>query len=121
MPEEVMKVLLGCSATEEGYDYMGRMEAAGEGHRCLDWQDERVLSASSVNLADSLFPEASIREAQNFCRNPYYKQDSLGPWCFHLEGDALLSQSCYVPWCLPQGNGYASFPFLPVFILLIWF
>lgn len=45
------------------------------------------------------FPEDSVDEAVNYCRNP--SDESKGPWCY-TEGGSW--EYCEIPFCPPPGE-----------------
>ena len=56
----------------KGRDYTGTTTTTENGYTCLDW----------VNLYDdaSNFPDASLDDAANYCRNP---DESELTWCYN--------------------------------------
>ena len=69
--------------------YTGDVSVAKNGIKCAPWS----LFGDSYGGAD--FPEQSITEASNFCRNPRNEQPP-GPWCLVPRGDE------------PEEDGYNS-------------
>ena len=78
---------------ETGIDYIGRINKTISGHSCQQWDSQ--FPHSHVFSSED-FPDDSIEEASNFCRNP--DKDDSGTWCFttdpHLRWDF-----CDVPMC----------------------
>ena len=77
-----------CRETVSGQEYIGHVNVSISGKRCLQWKDTVAVLESK---------DASIEDAENFCRNPDYSEDGL--WCY-VEG--VVKEYCHVPFC--QGN-----------------
>ncbi|KAK7475683.1 hypothetical protein BaRGS_00033054 [Batillaria attramentaria] len=72
---------LECLQSENGLDYKGDLNFTRTGRTCLRWD------AAPTILSADLFPDASLADAGNKCRNPIgYVRD--GPWCFINNTDA---------------------------------
>ena len=50
--------------------------------------------------SDGSFPDGSVKNAANYCRNPNNTKD--GPWCYLAED--IGSESCGIPHCTSRGN-----------------
>ena len=84
---------LDCLVTEIGQEYAGDLAVTFTRATCVKWSD--VLSSSSSLNDGNLFPDASVADAENFCRNPDKK--GSGPWCYtSLSGDW---ESCGIIMC----------------------
>ena len=60
-------------------EYTGQIHITKDGRICQRWSDN---SPHSHTFGDDDFPDDTIEDAQNFCRDP----DSIGtPWCFTLD------------------------------------
>jgi apolipoprotein a len=58
---------------KEGSQYRGKRHYTASGRECIPWKDIKPsLSAAS-------FPESTIDDAKNFCRNP---QAKIKPYCY---------------------------------------
>ena len=57
--------------------YIGQKVTTDDGSSCIDWTS--VASQKSF-IVDSNFPDKSVSEAKNYCRNP--DLDSNGIWCY---------------------------------------
>ena len=63
-----------CKRTQSGEFYTGAAAVSRSGAECLPW-------SSISNLTDlAQFPDATIHDAGNRCRNPDDKE--LGVWCY---------------------------------------
>ena len=80
-----------CAYDLKGLDYEGRVNSSISGSACQRW-DQQTPWPHSYNMAD--FPDASLDDAANYCRNPG-GDDYL--WCFTLTGGEY--EICDVPCC----------------------
>ena len=88
-----MRFSLDCLVTDIGQEYAGDLSVTSTGATCVKWSD--VLSSSSSLNDGNLFPDASVSDAENFCRNPDKK--GSGPWCYTgLSGDL---ETCGIIMC----------------------
>ena len=72
-----------CRTSSTGREYAGRLAQTVSGLQCQRWDSQ---SPHPHNLTDpNRFPDASLAEAVNFCRNPDSRDG--GPWCFTLDPD----------------------------------
>ncbi|XP_013397104.1 uncharacterized protein LOC106163931, partial [Lingula anatina] len=84
-----------CKNTVLGWDYVGHMNVTRGGFRCQNWTSQTPNRHSFVV---SNFPDATLEDAWNFCRNP--DNDTGGPWCFIDDDRADDSwESCAIPIC----------------------
>ena len=65
------------------------------GHVCNFWSNK----TAEHQVLSGYFPDESIVDAANYCRNPNNESD--GPWCF-VDGNGYSWQYCDVPRC--SGN-----------------
>jgi len=78
----------------QGVSYDGRRRITESGRVCQRWLDQ---TPHRHNMTDaSLFPDADLSSAENYCRNP--DGSSSGPWCYTLDSD-VERESCAVPLC----------------------
>ena len=63
-----------CKLTENGQDYQGNISTTISGYKCQDWS----LHSHQMNNPVR-FPDATLEDAQNFCRNP---DGRMRPWCY---------------------------------------
>ena len=61
-----------------GGKYRGRVNVTATGKPCKLWDNE---SMQNVGLDPEGFPDSSLEEAANFCRNP---NGSAWPWCYTM-------------------------------------
>ena len=52
---------------------------------------------ASKDFSDTEFPDQSVSEAANYCRNPNNTRDG-GPWCYTERSD-VNSGYCDIPYC----------------------
>ena len=78
---------------EIGDLYKGPKQVTASGAACLRWED---LHAAGYEQDVALFPDKSLRGAQNFCRNP--GGAVAVPWCYTDIGGNQW-EVCDVPVC----------------------
>lgn len=101
-----------CTWSINGTEYSGKIDVTSEGIKCVNWS--RSLHKNDAFMMDylensggnskrwykydilSLFPDHSLDEAANYCRNP--TRDSCGPWCYTSYADNSTGY-CNVPEC----------------------
>ena len=82
-----------CKGTEKGTEYKGTISTTANGKTCQKWTEQ---SPHKHFMTDpSKFPDASLEEANNYCRNP-----DLGakPWCYTTDPDDKW-EYCDIPKC----------------------
>ena len=65
--------------TDVGSEYMGKRFLTVSGYTCQRW-DVQIPHAHPYT-APEMFPDNSLAEASNYCRNPN-KRLGTGPWCY---------------------------------------
>ena len=88
------RFLTGCRDTAIGNTYRGRHFRTKTGILCQRWDQQSPHQHPFTNT--SMFPDPSMDELSNYCRNP--DQSSDGPWCFTMD-PAIERQSCGIPMC----------------------
>ena len=72
------------------------------GKLCQHWNSTKPPEHS---YSDATFPDATIEDALNYCRNPVYNQiggfDS--PWCYTTD-PTVLYERCNIPACEEPGQ-----------------
>lgn len=92
----VEAVLPECSSNRLGLGYVGHQSASAAGHPCIPWNHEAV--PDTFKLA-KLFPDGSVDDASNYCRNP--DKNGNGTWCF-TSAPEFPREVCNVRECLYQ-------------------
>ena len=80
-----------CKTSSLGKYYMGNTSTTKTGRQCIPWSE--VLDERH---SDYRFPDDTIRDLSNHCRNPDRK--ILGPWCYYST-DMDDWEYCDVPLC----------------------
>ena len=108
-----------CTWSKTGREYSGRIDMTLSGNKCVNWsrslhksdhfakintQDSRTIVEYKQNIL-SMFPDHSLDEAANYCRNP--TQDPCGPWCYTSYADNSR-EYCNVPECEAANKGGKS-------------
>ncbi|CAG0900770.1 unnamed protein product [Cyprideis torosa] len=88
-----------CRITESGKFYKGEKAETRSGKACTSWRKHKDVYGPRNNpIVDENFPDGSVREAKNYCRNP--DQGTSGLWCFTGNGEKFNYDTCDVPMCL---------------------
>ena len=85
---------LDCKKTKEGLEYMGKTDYTKSGRKCQRWDSNTPHSHS--NNAGEKFPDKSVSEASNYCRNPDNHPE--GPWCYTMD-KAVRWEICPIESC----------------------
>ena len=96
---------INCLKTLEGNDYVGQLSTTDDNDVCEHWSK---LPAHAWNESMANFPDATIGDAANYCRNPNNNRD--GPWCFSSKTNT--TKLCNIPSCgksMDQTNIEQSF------------
>ena len=88
-----------CRKTKIGVQYKGKMSKTKDGLTCQRWDAQSPHAHGQTN--PSKYPDASIADAANYCRNP--SRNAGGPWCYTESGTRW--QSCNVPKCPSEIKG----------------
>ena len=86
---------LECKTTSQGEEYMGTISVTASGKTCQAWTATSPHDPQSAAKTPSNFPDASIVDASNYCRNP---DGDSGPWCYTMDPSTRW-EDCDVPCC----------------------
>ena len=78
-----------------GQDYAGQVAVTQSGLECQAWASQSPHSHSQASNAGN-FPEGSLEDAKNYCRNP--GGSPQGPWCYTVSS-ATRFEYCDIPVC----------------------
>ena len=100
---------VACMWSQRGKEYSGRISHTCDGTKCVPWARsihklKKMFNTnrfSSVGIL-SKFPDRSLIEASNYCRNP--SNSSCGPWCYTSLVDDSWGHCC-VPECSAANKG----------------
>ena len=84
---------LDCKLTDRGYNYTGQHKIAVSGQVCQRWDSQTPHPHNNNEL--SMFPDATLEDAANNCRNP---DDEQRPWCYTTD-PYLRWEYCDIPKC----------------------
>jgi len=90
-------LFVDCRFTDLGKEYIGQYRMTISGIACQRWDSQKPHSHND-NIA-SMFPDATLADASNYCRNPDSKDGGL--WCYTSDPDKQW-EFCNVPKC--HGN-----------------
>ena len=79
---------------DAGLPYVGNRQLTLSGRTCQRWDSQYPHKHENTN--PERFPEASLSEAANFCRNPDNKV--TGPWCYTTDPEVTW-ETCAIPMC----------------------
>ena len=91
-----------CRSDVLGKDYKGTTKVTKTGKKCQRW-DKQTPHKHTNNKA-KLFPDSSLAEASNYCRNP--DNEPKGPWCY-TEDSGKRWEYCDIKIC--SGNLCSQF------------
>ena len=83
-----------CKVSDEGMKYAGTMSSTVTDRTCQDWDSQTPHSHSFTD--PNQFPDASMSDASNFCRNPDGRAG--GPWCYTTD-QGTEWEYCDIPLC----------------------
>ncbi|CAH1786986.1 unnamed protein product, partial [Owenia fusiformis] len=83
-----------CKTSEMGHEYRGKKSWTLSGKQCQRWDSQTPQKHRRYD--DNMFPDGSVADAGNFCRNPDF--DLTGPWCYTTDPDTRW-EYCDVNWC----------------------
>ncbi len=85
-----------CKQSKLGKEYAGTISQTRTGRVCQRWDGQ---APHQHHFTSSDFPEASLSDTANYCRNP--GNEERGPWCYTTDPD-IIWQYCDISIC--QGN-----------------
>ena len=85
---------MGCIRDSLGSDFVGTISSTVTERECQRWDDQAPHQHDFTD--PSVYPDASIPDAENFCRN--LDDDPNGPWCFTNDPN-VRRQTCNIPIC----------------------
>ncbi|CAH1786992.1 unnamed protein product, partial [Owenia fusiformis] len=83
-----------CKVTVNGKDYKGKVSQTATGKQCQSWMSQ--TPHTHYRYTGDQFPDQSVEDAMNYCRNPENKQS--GPWCFTTDTKTKW-EYCAIPMC----------------------
>ena len=83
-----------CKNDSHGADYRGQTAVTITGKKCQHWSSQFPHAHNLNNSKD--FPDATVADAQNFCRNPHGVNSA--PWCFTTDPGSRW-ELCDIPLC----------------------
>ena len=92
----IVTFYLDCRLSRLAFKYTGTVSIARDGSTCQSWSS--VTPNIHFYTSDSYFPDESLADAGNHCRNPDPLSNAAEePWCFTLGSERWLF--CDVPVC----------------------
>ena len=95
-----LQLARNCRASVWPRNYLGNRSTTVSGKTCQRW-DSLSHHKHRFTTIEFFFPDISLREASNYCRNPYGTEG--GPWCFGNGSD--YCEYCDIPVCGKQTLG----------------
>ncbi|CAH1777808.1 unnamed protein product, partial [Owenia fusiformis] len=83
-----------CRTSKTAREYNGEISKTRSGKTCQRWDSQSPHSHSNYDPSD--FPEHSLSDASNFCRNP--SSYSEGAWCYTTD-PTVRWELCDIPVC----------------------
>lgn len=95
-----------CKITKKGVEYTGTLRVTKSGRTCQRWDSQSPHTHGFT--AHFKYPELSVSNAQNFCRNP--SNDPNGPWCLTTDPQ-VYKEYCDVYFCTScERQSLAEYP-----------
>ena len=88
-------VCLDCTNTIGGYEYQGQTNITATGKPCQRWDQQNPHGHGYTD--PSTYPDPSIKEAENYCRNPDLGW-AAGTWCYTMDENTRW-EHCKIPIC----------------------
>jgi len=85
--------------------YSGNVARTSSGITCQRWDASFPHEPSSIASNVDNFPDASLLDAANYCRNPDDYEE--GPWCYTTSSDKRW-EVCDIPTCPYCGEDHAN-------------
>ncbi|CAH1802432.1 unnamed protein product [Owenia fusiformis] len=98
-----------CKADTLGKGYQGKLSITKSGKTCQRW-DTQSPHKPNHDIKPSNFPEDTLKDAENYCRNPDNAQE--GPWCYTTDINKKW-EYCYVQKCVACDNLKGLLPDIP--------
>ena len=83
-----------CRSAGPAMNYRGTAQKTASGRTCQRWDKQAPHKHTRTN--PSKFPDSSLEEANNYCRNP--DNMSGGPWCYTTDKEKRW-EYCSIPIC----------------------
>jgi len=93
-----------CKETSTGRDFKGDLRVTKNGKTCQRWDTQNPVNHTFTS--DFMFPDTTVTEAQNMCRNPDPSYTG-GPWCFTTDPNVKW-EPCDVPMCEKAGPAFCK-------------
>ena len=90
-----------CKTSQSGKEYKGDLSVTVSGKTCQRW--DLQVPYSTIPINPMAFPDETIGDASNYCRNPADLMD--GPFCYTSD-PSVTWELCNIPFCpgnMPQG------------------
>ena len=95
LTRELRRVLyLECILDSKGVYYRGKINTTVSGMSCQRWDAQHPHKHRFKDA--SKFPDATLEDAANFCRNP---NDGPSPWCYPVHPNETIARACSIPLC----------------------
>ena len=85
----------------QGSTYGGTVSVTKSGHICQHWNVDEPHTKYNEAANPDNFPDASLDEAMNYCRNPTTSDDTDLPWCYTTDPQVHWEE-CNVPKCIGE-------------------
>ncbi|XP_074658043.1 uncharacterized protein LOC141911006 [Tubulanus polymorphus] len=95
-----------CLVNEDGVGYRGTRSYTKSGIKCQRWSQQTPQKHGYTK--DYLFPDLTIWDAADYCRNPVPHLEQAGkthhaPWCFTMDSNHRMEE-CDIPRCKKIGG-----------------
>lgn len=83
-----------CTTSASGTEYVGKRGITSSGRPCQRW--DRQFPHTHTYTDPDMFPDESLADAENFCRNPDESRNAV--WCYTTDPDQVW-EYCDIPLC----------------------
>ena len=81
----------------KGHSYTGQIAVTKNGLTCQRWDTQTPHKFTAANDPKH-FPDNTLSDASNFCRNPTITDNDPTPWCYTTDPDTRF-EYCTIPAC----------------------
>jgi Kringle domain len=93
-----------CRRSTLGTDYIGHRNTTVNGRTCQAWSSQ--FPHAHIYKDPRQFPDDTIEDAGNYCRNPTPNTQLQGPYCYTTDPDVRIDL-CDIPACPGCNSNYS--------------
>ena len=85
-----------CLLSPQGHEYLGHQSVTISNRTCQVWRAQ--VPHTHTFSKSSNYPDNTLRDAANYCRDPDSDVHVGGPWCYTTDPDVRW-EYCSIPLC----------------------